>query len=69
MYITLATRRDNVDYINDKKLAELPGDPVTFYGEIMGDFPESKPPHLAGTGTETGRHKSSSSRMTSTAAG
>ena len=40
MYITLATRRDNVDYINDKKLAELPGDPVTFYGEIMGDFPE-----------------------------
>ena len=43
MYITLATRRDNVDYINDKKLAELPGDPVTFYGEIMGDFPESLP--------------------------
>ena len=34
MYITLATRRDNVDYINDKKLAELPGDPVTFEGEI-----------------------------------
>ena len=44
MYITLATRRDNVDYINDKKLAELPGDPVTFYGEIMGDFPESSIP-------------------------
>ena len=44
MYITLATRRDNVDYINDKKLAELPGDPVTFYGEIMGDFPESSSP-------------------------
>ena len=41
MYITLATRRDNVDYINDKKLAELPGEPVTFHGEIMGDFPES----------------------------
>ena len=44
MYITLATRRDNVDYINDKKLAELPGDPVTFYGEINGDFPESSLP-------------------------
>lgn len=44
MYITLATRRDNVDYINDKKLAELPGDPVTFHGEIMGDFPESSLP-------------------------
>jgi hypothetical protein len=24
MYITLATRRDSVDFINDKKLAELP---------------------------------------------
>ncbi|MEG2513748.1 MAG: AAA family ATPase, partial [Bacteroidaceae bacterium] len=28
MYITLATRRDNVDYINEKKLAELPGSSV-----------------------------------------
>ncbi len=44
MYITLATRRDNVDYINDKKLAELPGDPVTFDGTIEGDFPESSLP-------------------------
>lgn len=44
MYITLATRRDNVDYINDKKLAELPGEPVTFEGEITGDFPESSLP-------------------------
>ena len=44
MYITLATRRDNVDYINDKKLAELPGEPVTFEGEIEGDFTESSLP-------------------------
>lgn len=44
MYITLATRRDNVDHINDKKLAELPGDPITFKGEITGDFPESSLP-------------------------
>ena len=44
MYITLATRRDNVDYINDKKLAELPGEPATFEGEIEGDFPESSLP-------------------------
>ena len=35
MYITLATRRDNVDYINDKKLAELPGDPVTFHASTL----------------------------------
>ncbi|WP_297677479.1 tetratricopeptide repeat protein [uncultured Bacteroides sp.] len=44
MYITLATRRDNVDYINDRKLAELPGVPVTFHGEVTGDFPESNLP-------------------------
>lgn len=44
MYITLATRRDNVDHINDKKLAELSGEPVTFSGEITGDFPESSLP-------------------------
>lgn len=44
MYITLATRRDNVDYINDRKLAELPGEPLTFYGEITGDFPENSLP-------------------------
>ena len=44
LYITLATRRDQVDYINDKKLAELPGDPVTFRGIIHGDFPENSLP-------------------------
>ena len=44
MYITLATRRDNVDFINDKKLTELPGDPIVFHGEITGEFPESSLP-------------------------
>nr|WP_239060717.1 tetratricopeptide repeat protein [Bacteroides sp. 519] len=44
MYITLATRRDNVDFLNEKKLAELPGDPITFEGEITGDFPENSLP-------------------------
>ncbi len=44
MYITLATRRDTVDFINDKKLTELPGDPITIHGEIKGDFPESSLP-------------------------
>lgn len=46
MYITLATRRDTVDFINEKKLAELPGDPVIFTGEITGEFPESSLPTL-----------------------
>ena len=40
MYITLATRRDTVDSINEKKLAELPGQPYTFSAEINNDFPE-----------------------------
>ncbi len=44
MYITLATRRDNVDYINSRKLEELPGEPVVFQGEVTGDFPESSLP-------------------------
>ncbi|MEG2574251.1 MAG: helicase, partial [Bacteroides sp.] len=44
MYITLATRRDNVDYINEKKLAELPGSSVLFKGEITGEFPVNSLP-------------------------
>ena len=44
LYITLATRRDQVDYINDKKLEELPGDPFTFIGNIQGDFPDNSLP-------------------------
>lgn len=44
MYITLATRRDQVDYINEKKLAELPGDEFVSKGKIEGDFPESSLP-------------------------
>ncbi|MCF0160495.1 MAG: AAA family ATPase, partial [Bacteroidaceae bacterium] len=46
LYVTLATRRDNVDYINDRKLAELPDKPVVFTGEIKGEFPESSLPTL-----------------------
>ena len=42
--ITLSTRRDTVDYINEKQLAQLPGDPSVFTGEIKGDFPESSLP-------------------------
>lgn len=44
MYITLATRRDQVDYINEKKLAELPGEEFVSAGKIDGDFPESSLP-------------------------
>lgn len=44
MYITLATRRDQVDYINEKKLAELPGEEFVSAGFIDGDFPENSLP-------------------------
>jgi Flp pilus assembly protein TadD len=44
MYITLATRRDQVDFINEKRLNDLEGDPTIFSGVIDGDFPESSLP-------------------------
>ena len=42
--ITLATRRDQVDHINERHLAELPGEEMIFSGRIDGDFPESNLP-------------------------
>lgn len=44
MYITLATRRDHVDFINEKKLAELSGAEFVSTGVIEGEFPESSLP-------------------------
>jgi tetratricopeptide (TPR) repeat protein len=44
MSITLAARRDTVDYTNEQHLAALDGDPITFTGEIKGDFPETSLP-------------------------
>ena len=38
LYITLATRRDTVDFINEKRLAELPGESILLKGEIKGEF-------------------------------
>ena len=45
-FITLATRRDTVDYINDKNLKELKGEEFEFSGSILGEFPESSLPTL-----------------------
>ena len=42
--ITLATRRDTVDAINEEQLSELPGEPTLFLGVIKGDFPQSSMP-------------------------
>ncbi len=44
LFITLATRRDTVDYINDHKLGELEGEELAFEGKITGEFPESALP-------------------------
>lgn len=44
MYITLATKRDNVDYINEKKMGELNTPEFISYGIKEGDFPESSLP-------------------------
>lgn len=39
--MTLATRRDTVDYINERKLEELPVEQHNFKGVIEGTWPES----------------------------
>lgn len=46
LFITLATRRDTVDYINDTKLGQLSGKASNYEGRINGDFPESALPTL-----------------------
>lgn len=42
--ITLAARRDIVDFTNEQRLAELEGEPTIFHGVIKGDFPETSLP-------------------------
>lgn len=42
--ITLSTKRDTVDWINNEGLESLDGDAVMFLGEIKGEFPESSLP-------------------------
>lgn len=42
--ITLASRRDTVDYINGCRLDNLEGSPTVFHGRIKGDFPETSLP-------------------------
>ena len=42
--ITLATRRDTVDYINEQRLSQLDGAPTLFRGWVQDDFPENSYP-------------------------
>ena len=44
--ITLSTRRDTVDHINEQHLSALAGDVEVFQGRIDGDFPSSSLPTL-----------------------
>ena len=42
--ITLSTRRDTADFINEKHLEMLPGESTIFKGNVKGEFPESSFP-------------------------
>lgn len=42
--ITLSTRRDTVDFINEQELEKLPGETIVFNGEITGEFPATSLP-------------------------
>lgn len=42
--MTLATRRDLVDHINNERLAAIDAPPKTYVGKITGEFPESSLP-------------------------
>ncbi|MCM1311403.1 MAG: AAA family ATPase [Bacteroides sp.] len=44
--ITLATRRDIVETINQKNLADIEGDSMFFKGDIKGEFPANSLPTL-----------------------
>lgn len=46
MYVTLASRRDTVDCINQDNLNRLEGDVTHFIGQVKGDFPETMMPTL-----------------------
>lgn len=52
--ITLATRRDNVDYINDKHLADLDGKEFVFKGEIKGRFSRIKSSYIKRVDSQRG---------------
>lgn len=43
-YVTLATRRDSVDHINEQKLEQLETEKMRFLGEVKGEFPENSLP-------------------------
>ena len=46
MSITIATRRDTVDHINEERLAQLDTEEMVFNGIIKGEFPENSLPTL-----------------------
>ena len=52
--ITLSTRRDTVDYINERRLSQLEGEPTVLHGEVKGDFPEGSLPTPMGLEVKVG---------------
>jgi PIF1 helicase. len=53
--ITLASRRDSVEYINSNKLKEIDSDEYIYNGAINGDFSYKLAADTKGTGIEGGR--------------
>ena len=54
--ITLSTKRDTVEWINNEGLENLDGDAVMFLGEIKGEFPESSLPTPIELNLKVGAH-------------
>lgn len=54
--ITLSTRRDIVDWINNEELNKLNGEPTMFLGEIKGEFPENSLPTPIELNLKVGAH-------------
>lgn len=54
--ITLSTKRDTVDWINNEGLESLDGNAVMFLGEIKGEFPESSLPTPIELNLKVGAH-------------
>lgn len=44
LFVTLAARKNTVDFINENQLSQLPSEKFLFSGKITGQFPESNLP-------------------------
>ena len=50
LVMTIATRKDTVDTINESRLAELKSKELVYEGQVTGEFPESSYPTTLNSG-------------------